>query len=293
MQYTKPCLQCGQTIIKPQNESREAWEKRHKFCSRSCSAIYRQPGKLNEFTKERHFVPVSAYKKGQHASPGTEFKKGIIPWSKLHPEKMPTPWNKGTKGLMPSVWNKGLRYSKFPKSVCQVCKKEFQPKVHAHANKYCSRDCMRLGFRKGDLLPCLNCQKDFYVAAHWEGRKKFCSKKCQYNYKVGENSSNWKDGATKLNWAIRNSRRYLKWKKQIRQRDGKNCILCGSSINTCVDHFPKSFLQILKEFNITTTKEAYKCEVLWDISKGRLICNDCHRKTDTYGTKAIKLLTRK
>ncbi len=151
---------------------------------------------------------------------------------------------------------------------------------------------MRLGFRKGDLLPCLNCEKDFYVADHWEGRKKFCSKKCQYNYKVGENSSNWKDGATKLNWAIRNSRRYLKWKKQIRQRDGKNCILCGSGINTCVDHFPKSFLQILKEFNITTTKEAYKCEVLWDISKGRLICFDCHRKTDTYGTKAIKLINK-
>lgn len=96
---TKQCLQCGTTITKPYNESLKNWQRRHKFCSKSCSAKYRQPGKSTRFTKERHFVPSTAYKKGQRPSIDTEFKKG----RKKTPE-----WYKTMLGRSP--WNKGKRH---------------------------------------------------------------------------------------------------------------------------------------------------------------------------------------
>jgi len=96
---TKPCLNCGQTIIKPQNESLKNWENRHKYCSRSCMAIYTKAGLKTRFSKERHYIPSTAIKKGQHLSPSTQFNKGTAPW------------NKNTKGLM-NTWNKGKRFPK-------------------------------------------------------------------------------------------------------------------------------------------------------------------------------------
>lgn len=96
---TKQCLQCGTTITKPRTESLKNWHGRHKFCSQSCSAKYRQPGKSTRFTRERHYVPPSAYKKGQRPSIDTEFKKG---------QKKTPKWYETMLGRSP--WNKGKRH---------------------------------------------------------------------------------------------------------------------------------------------------------------------------------------
>ena len=82
MELTKSCLQCGKTIIKPQNESLKNWETRHKFCSRSCSAKFRKIGLETRFSKERGYIPPTAIKKGQHLSKDTQFKKDSTPWNK-------------------------------------------------------------------------------------------------------------------------------------------------------------------------------------------------------------------
>lgn len=79
---TKKCLQCGQTIIKPYNESVKNWETRHKFCSKSCLAKSKNHLTKYQFSKERHYVPPTAFKKGHRPSPKSEFKKGLIPWNK-------------------------------------------------------------------------------------------------------------------------------------------------------------------------------------------------------------------
>lgn len=94
---TKPCLQCGTTITKPQTESLKNWGVRHKYCSRSCMGRYLHKTKLYKYEQKVGDKAINPIKKGQHLSPKTQFKKGHIPWSKLHPELMPEPWNKGKR----------------------------------------------------------------------------------------------------------------------------------------------------------------------------------------------------
>lgn len=98
MQYTKPCLNCGQTIIKPYNESLKSWENRHKYCSRSCSASDRKIGLKTQFKLgQKALHPIS---KGQHLSPNTQFKKG---------HTKTDDWYKKMRGRVP--WNKNKRFT--------------------------------------------------------------------------------------------------------------------------------------------------------------------------------------
>jgi len=48
------------------------------------------------------------------------------------------------------------------------------------------------------------------------------------------------------------------------------------------DHIePLSFL--VTKHNIKTMEDARNCSALWDINNGRILCETCHRNTDTYG----------
>jgi len=71
------------------------------------------------------------------------------------------------------------------------------------------------------------------------------------------------------------------------KRDNYVCVLCKSRKDLEVDHI-KRYLNIVNENNIKTTEDARNCKELWDISNGRTLCRECHRKTDTYGTKGTR-----
>lgn len=154
MQKTKPCLNCEKTIIKPQNESLKNWETRHKYCSKSCSAIHRLPGKKTIFTKERHYVPPTAIKKGQQLSPTTQFKKGIIPWAATHRELMPPPWNKGKRfeavtGPKHHNWKNGI--SKLTEKIRKLPEMQNWKMEIFKRDNYTCQKCFR--FRKaGDRV---------------------------------------------------------------------------------------------------------------------------------------------
>ena len=72
---------------------------------------------------------------------------------------------------------------------CEECKKQFRSKRRGNRpfSKFCSTDCM-VAFRNKPInVLCLGCKKDYAIPlwkTNLKGRpnRKFCSRKCQYDY---------------------------------------------------------------------------------------------------------------
>jgi len=94
----------------------------------------------------------------------------------------------------------------------------------------------------------------------------------------GAKNPNWKGGISELNKLIRKSLKYREWRKSVFERDDYTCQVCydNSGGNLEADHI-KSFARFP--------------ELRFDLKNGRTLCEECHRKTDTYGSKSRKLLT--
>jgi len=86
--------------------------------------------------------------------------------------------------------------------------------------------------------------------------------------------------------AIRETFKYRQWRSDVFTRDDFTCVLCGvSKVYLEADHYPKRFIDIIREYRIKTLEEALNCEELWNINNGRTLCLLCHRKTDTWGRR--------
>lgn len=102
----------------------------------------------------------------------------------------------------------------------------------------------------------------------------------------GNKCSFWRGGITPLRTKVRSSFEYRQWRSDVYHRDDFTCQICdrkGVEINA--DHI-KPFSQIMNEYKISTLEEALNCQELWDLNNGRTLCVRCHRKTNTYGSKA-------
>lgn len=88
----------------------------------------------------------------------------------------------------------------------------------------------------------------------------------------GDKAWNWKGGITPESIKIRTKYEYKLWKKKVLERD-VNCVLCGSTREEKILH-----VDHIKSF-------ALYPELRHDLSNGRVLCIDCHRKTDTFGIK--------
>lgn len=79
-------------------------------------------------------------------------------------------------------WNHTER--NMQKFVCETCGKEFLIPKSDHRIKegskikYCSKKCMGIGMRTGEIKKCLNCGNDFYTT-----RNDFCSQDCAREYR--------------------------------------------------------------------------------------------------------------
>ena len=94
----------------------------------------------------------------------------------------------------------------------------------------------------------------------------------------------WRGGVSSLREQIYGSENWKRWRKTIFERDDYSCQICGErGRRLCVDHYPDPFSKILFEEKIKSLKEAEKCERLWDIGNGRVLCIKHHRLTPTYG----------
>lgn len=88
---------------------------------------------------------------------------------------------------------------------------------------------------------------------------------------TGENHHSWRGGITPENEKIRSSAAYSNWRTAVFERDDYTCQMCGQrggKLNA--DH--------IKPF-------ATHPDLRFDIDNGRTLCEPCHRKTDTYGSK--------
>jgi len=227
-----------------------------------------------------------------------EFKKGHIGW------------NAGT-----SIW---LEFN------CLICGKKFKTrKCHTHNGiaKYCSKKCcdvakkgqIRLDMRQRTIKICQQCGISFEIRP-CEKDKKFCSRKCVNNSRIGikrlpftqehkdligkanklaphpsgKYHSHWKGGITPLYNIFRNLDEYKKWRMDCLKRDWFKCQKCNSKIKLEVHHI-KSFAELVAEFlqeynqfspfedRDTLIRLAFNWQPFWDIDNGITYCQKCHK----------------
>ena len=101
------------------------------------------------------------------------------------------------------------------------------------------------------------------------------------NLGVGKNNINWKGGISKVDKMCRRLPAYIEWRNLVFARDNWTCQICGGNKYVTAHHII-GFSKILKDNNITNTSEAIDCDILWDISNGKTLCEKCHKETDNY-----------
>ena len=88
----------------------------------------------------------------------------------------------------------------------------------------------------------------------------------------GNKNPNWRGDSTAESFKIRHSLEYKIWRRAVFERDNYTCIWGGK------EHGSKLNADHIKPFALFP-------ELRFAIDNGRTLCEDCHRKTDTYGRK--------
>ena len=131
-------------------------------------------------------------------------------------------------------------------------------------------------------VPCGECGAGMPHRLGASQNRKYCSLGCRisayrkmdYSHLAGEQSHLWRGGITGKNELERRSARYGQWRRDVFARDKHTCQQCGKIGGYLhADH--------IKPF-------AYHQDLRYEISNGRTLCVPCHRKTDTFGSKAFK-----
>lgn len=163
------------------------------------------------------------------------------------------------------------------KKSCLVCGGEYKTKPsHFTRRKYCSFGCYDLARTvtlrgannpcwRGGKPKCFDCKKEL----PFRGRKR-CDP-CRRKWCRGKNHYNWQGGKTSAGQTIRNSYQMKEWRKLVFERDRFTCQSCGKNGGELeADH--------IKPF-------AHFPELRLELSNGRTLCKECHKKTDTYMVK--------
>lgn len=83
---------------------------------------------------------------------------------------------------------------------------------------------------------------------------------------------------------IMNLSLYRNWRNAVKERDSFACVICTIEEGPFeIDHFPKSFRQVILENAVITLDQARDYTELWNIENGRTLCKPCHKATDNYG----------
>lgn len=183
---------------------------------------------------------------------------------------------------------------------CLKCNKEFTKKITCSkkewvTSKFCSKSCAnsmnmigrknslgakpnKTSFKKGNIphnytgenptLICKECGGYFKVKKYRENQAKFCSRLCKTN------NSNL--GKTPESKKIRSSLAYKAWRTLVFERDNYTCLHCGIKNEKGLGKTVYLHADHIKPF-------AMYPELRFDVLNGRTLCEECHKKTDTYG----------
>lgn len=291
-QIKKCCLNCNQTLKLNNNRDIE----RKKFCSHSCSIIYRH--KRGEMPKPPGPTKEAIIKAGKTRS--LKMQLGLIPKPPI--KKKTKFWycrecgketSQGSTRCR-SCYNESCRIS----SICENCGITFERIKGWFCNNYkgrfCSNKC-RIEWRKQNSeknikLKCDYCNIGFErYKSQIRGEHNFCSYSCTGKWntenKTGIQSSFYIDGRTPLIKRVKRCQRYHKWQKNIYKKADYKCQECGKTDYIHAHHI-KPFREIFDIFMIvnkkTKKKELYKAALnykpFWNINNGITLCCECHQK---------------
>lgn len=78
---------------------------------------------------------------------------------------------------------------------------------------------------------------------------------------------------------IRTSPEYKQWRNSVFEKDNFTCVDCKDKSGGDFEaHHIIGLSKIIKDNNIKTREDAYKCDLLWDINNGVTVCRKCHQK---------------
>lgn len=184
--------------------------------------------------------------------------------------------------------------------ICRTCKGICKSKKSLLSiKKYCSRKCAYSNSKRNETISKklighkMSDEQRIKLSAILKGRKLSLEHKVKVCRNLillklrREHGPNWKGGKIELRKQVQNTRQYKMWRQAIFNRDRFMCVLCNSiGVYLNCDHI-KPYSVIIKQNSITSLKEALDCKELFDVNNGRTLCRDCHKQTDTYGTKAV------
>lgn len=163
---------------------------------------------------------------------------------------------------------------------CTICSTEFRTfpcRLRSGFKQYCSRKCSLQSRFSQESKTCATCGKEFvrHKSRTKYGRGIYCSRPCKYHAISKELSHLWKGGITPENKKIRTSLQYKQWRKSVFDRDNYTCQACGA--RGCELHADHEL------------PFAYFPDLRFEVLNGRTLCVNCHRKTDTWGSRGYTL----
>ena len=164
--------------------------------------------------------------------------------------------------------------------VCAGCNSKFIDVRGNKERRYCSKDCQTKNKKnlKGIKshrwnsikIKCAFCGKEFYKQPS-QKHKKYCSAICFASSKAGTYPANLKGkrGTKPRTYQKRGNAFDREWRDAVFKRDNYTCQSCGKKSGRIQAHHIKPY----KKYP----------ELRLDLSNGVTLCEDCHKKTDSYG----------
>lgn len=86
---------------------------------------------------------------------------------------------------------------------------------------------------------------------------------------------------------IRGIHNYRIWRTSVIYFGNKQCAICNSMEKITAHHI-KPLNKIIKENNILSIEDSLKCDELWDVNNGQILCEKCHMTIDPYYSLYMK-----